>query len=145
MFNFNNEPQNQALDKVISDLLEDLEGTDTGAEEYSGKVDDLVKLIKLKNESLKTEHDIHTEDQKVNLDAAKINSETEKIRIDDDKLDFEKEKLEFEKEKNNSWRPSTDAIVGAAASIIGIVAILHYEKLGVVTSKALAFVGRSTK
>lgn len=52
-------------------------------------------------------------------------------------------KLEkLQKEVNHSWKPSPDAIVGAAGSVLGIVLILHYEKIGVVTSKALGFVGK---
>lgn len=37
-------------------------------------------------------------------------------------------------------RLSPDAILGAAASIAGIVAILNFEKVGVITTKALGFV-----
>lgn len=52
-------------------------------------------------------------------------------------------KLEkLQKETNPSWRPSPDALIGAAGSVLGIVLILHYEKLGVITSKALSFVGK---
>lgn len=54
-------------------------------------------------------------------------------------------KLEEHQKKNSSrWVPSPDAVVSGAVSIIGILCILHYEKMGVVTSKALGFV-RSTK
>ena len=49
-----------------------------------------------------------------------------------------------QKESTTPWRPSADAVVGAAGSILGIILILHYEKVGVVTSKALGFV-RSMK
>lgn len=48
----------------------------------------------------------------------------------------------LQKEMNPSWRPSPDALIGAAGSVLGIVLILHYEKIGVVTSKALGFVGK---
>lgn len=50
--------------------------------------------------------------------------------------------MKLKKETAPSWVPSPDALVGAAASVLGIILILHYEKLGVVTSKALAFVGK---
>lgn len=46
----------------------------------------------------------------------------------------------LQKDMNHSWKPSPDAIVAAAGSVLGIVMILHYEKVGVVTSKALGFV-----
>lgn len=51
----------------------------------------------------------------------------------------------LKKEINPSWMPSPDAIVGAAASILGIILVLNYEKLGIVTSKAWSFIGRSFK
>lgn len=41
-----------------------------------------------------------------------------------------------------SWRPSPDVLVSAGVSVLTIVLILHYEKLNVVTSKALGFVGK---
>lgn len=50
--------------------------------------------------------------------------------------------MELKKKNNPSWRPSPDAIIGAVASVIGIVLVLHYEKAGVVTSKALNFIGK---
>lgn len=151
MFNFDNEPQNEKLNKVISDLLEEMEGMDPVADDkaFGGATDNLVKLIKLRNDTLKIEGDLENEDRKIDLDARKIDFDSEridiesrKVGIEDRKLRFEKEKLDFEKEKSRTWKPSPDAIVTAAASIIGIVAILHYEKIGVVTSKALGFVGK---
>lgn len=50
--------------------------------------------------------------------------------------------MKLKKEINPSWRPSPDAIIAAAGSVLSIVLILHYEKLGVITSKALSFVGK---
>lgn len=50
--------------------------------------------------------------------------------------------MKLKKELNPSWRPSPDAIIGAAGSILSVVLVLHYEKLGVVTSKAFAFIGK---
>lgn len=46
----------------------------------------------------------------------------------------------LQQESNPSWRPSPDAMVSAAASIGGILMILHYEKVGMIASKALGFV-----
>lgn len=48
----------------------------------------------------------------------------------------------LKKETNPSWRPSPDAIIAAGGSVLTVLLILHYEKLGVVTSKALSFVGK---
>lgn len=46
------------------------------------------------------------------------------------------------KQQMDSNRVSGDAIVGAAASFAGIFTVLHFEKLGVVTSKAFSIATR---
>lgn len=48
----------------------------------------------------------------------------------------------LQKEVTHSWKPSPDAIVAAAGSVLGIVLILQFEKIGVITSKALGFVSK---
>lgn len=135
MLHFNNDPEIVKLTKVISDQLDKMTGTDPISDGYGKAVDNLHKLMKLKTEILKTETELLLEERKLNLDETKIGVEKEKLNLDEDKLSFEKE-------KSASWRPSPDAVIGAAASILGIVAILHYEKVGVVTSKALGFIGK---
>lgn len=95
MFNFNNKPQNVALDEAIDDVLIEMRGLNADSEEYAAAADQLIKLMRLKQEVIPT------------------------------------------------WRPSPDALVGLAGSIISIVLILKFEKFGVVTSKALSFVGKT--
>ena len=51
--------------------------------------------------------------------------------------------MKLKKELNPSWRPSPDALVGAAGSILGILLIIKFEKLDVITSKALSFVTKT--
>lgn len=94
MFNFNKKPQEVALDKAISDLLEELESMEGSNPDYAETSDQLVKLMKLK------------------------------------------------KDVAPSWIPSPDALIGVAGSLLSVALILHYEKIDVVTSKALAFVGK---
>lgn len=50
--------------------------------------------------------------------------------------------IKLQREINPSWRPSPDAIVTAGASVLGILLILNFERLGNITSKALSFVGK---
>ena len=50
--------------------------------------------------------------------------------------------MKLKKEITPTWRPSPDALIGAVGSLLGILTILHFEKAGVITSKALAFVGK---
>ena len=49
---------------------------------------------------------------------------------------------ELQSKVNHNWKPSPDAVISGAVSILGIVLILHYEKINIVTSKALGFVGK---
>ena len=45
--------------------------------------------------------------------------------------------------ENSSRKPlSPDALLAAGANLAGILLILNYEKMGVVTSKALSFVAK---
>jgi len=44
-------------------------------------------------------------------------------------------------QKTNSWL-SADLIVPAVTNVLGILLILNYEQLGVITSKAMGLVGR---
>lgn len=54
-------------------------------------------------------------------------------------------KLEkLKNETHSSWTPSPDAVIGAVASIGGILLIIHAEHLGSVTSKAIGFVRKAT-
>jgi hypothetical protein len=46
-------------------------------------------------------------------------------------------------QKSDKPRISTDTLVSAGASILGIILILGYERVNVVTSKALGFVFKS--
>lgn len=41
-------------------------------------------------------------------------------------------------------RVSPDILVGAATNILGILLVLNYEKLGVISSRALMFIKRSS-
>jgi hypothetical protein len=52
-------------------------------------------------------------------------------------------RLQAELSQSSSWRPSPDALIGAAGSLLGIVLILNYEKLDNITSKAVGFVAKS--
>ena len=49
--------------------------------------------------------------------------------------------LDMKKSKPR-WIPSADTMIVVAANLIGILAIIHHEQVGVITSKALSFVVR---
>lgn len=50
MFNFNKTPHDVALDRAISDLLEELDAMEGSNPDYSDTADQLMKLMKLKKE-----------------------------------------------------------------------------------------------
>lgn len=59
-----------------------------------------------------------------------------------EKLLSELERVEAMIVKNPSWsfKPSADVILNGGISIASILLILQHEKLGIVTSKAVAFI-----
>jgi len=142
MFNFDKTTHATAINKIITDLLEKLDEQQDEPKEFEATALNLAKLMEFKNqiiktgnESVKIEND-HTKNQEdLTLEEHKVNLEARKVALEEDKFNADQEKL-------RSWKPSPDAIIGAVASVAGIVLVLHYEKLGVVTSKALGFVGK---
>ena len=156
MFNFDNAPHAEALDERIGELLEELDALTGSTEEYSTTVTNLVKLMelrdknhrttnestKIENDRVKHENDLALEHNRFLNEQEKVNIEHEKIRIDRDKVKLDREKFEMEKQRFLSWKPSPDAVITAAGSMLGILAILHYEKLGIISSKALSFVSK---
>lgn len=45
-------------------------------------------------------------------------------------------------ETTYSWLPSADVLATCAVNLLGIVAILNFERAGVIATKALGFVGK---
>lgn len=76
-----------------------------------------------------------------------IEIRVDQLQLVDSEDDSEKiknvERLAAVKEKMEGPKPeplSVNTIVMAATSLIGILAMLHYEKLDVITSKVLGFI-----
>lgn len=70
-------------------------------------------------------------------------SELESESADSDtyaKMVNQLQKLHDMKTKETSRRPSPDALVSAAASIVGILLIVNYERVHVVTTRALGLI-----
>lgn len=53
--------------------------------------------------------------------------------------------MELLKKINPSWRPSPDAVIGVLGTIATAFLVLNFEKLGVITSKAFTFIGKTMK
>ena len=130
MFDFQS-MHGDALNEAITSVFATMTGHDESSEEYSTTVKNLVELVKIKNEAAKLEFEAE-------LESDKLRNETEKIALD-------AAKLQFEQEKQNSWRPSSDAIVAVVGTIATAIIVLNYEKLGVITSKAFTFIGKTMK
>lgn len=69
-----------------------------------------------------------------------IGPETEEYTVQANNLKTLMETRKIEAEIEKPWRPSADTVVSVAGSIIGIVAILTFEKANVITTKSLSFV-----
>lgn len=130
MFDFESN-HGESLNETITSILDYMKKMDSGSKEYTTAVDNLVNLAKIKNEASKLEFESGIEEDK-------LRNETEKIALD-------AEKLKFEQEKQNSWRPSPDAIIAVVGTLATAILVLNYEKLGVITSKAFAFIGKTVK
>jgi hypothetical protein len=59
-----------------------------------------------------------------------------------DRVSNQVKKLYPLKETDSKKQVSSDVLVGAAANLAGIVMILQYEHVHVITSKALGFIGK---
>lgn len=143
MFNFSENPHASAINDRIAKLLDEMDKLDGNSDDYTHTTNNLAKLLELKNQIIKTGNEttkLEIEETK-SIDEHVLNQS--RIEMEHRKLDLEVERFNTETEKSRSWKPSPDAIVTAAASIVGILFILHHEKVGnVVSSKALGFVGK---
>lgn len=54
-------------------------------------------------------------------------------------------KLYAQKEKISSNRISRDQLITVSGNLLGILVIVMYEQRGVVTSKALGFIGKASR
>lgn len=53
------------------------------------------------------------------------------------------ERLEALRPKKKELSVSGDAIIGAATNVLGLVLVLNYEKIGVISSKAFGLIVKS--
>lgn len=69
-----------------------------------------------------------------------IGPETEEYTISSNNLKTLMEAREIEEKIDTPWRPSADTVALVAGNLLGILAILTFEKANVITSKSLSFV-----
>lgn len=75
---------------------------------------------------------------------ARVMNEMSKKPVDSEDYEASSEQLiklmKLKKEVNPSWRPSPDALLGAAGSVLSILVILNFERAHAITTKAMSFV-----
>lgn len=73
-------------------------------------------------------------------------SELDGLNADSEEYDSMSDQLvklmKLKKEIEPSWRVDPNTLATIGANLLGILCILHYEKVNVVASKALSFVGK---
>lgn len=123
---------NTGLYELILDHIKQMDGEDVKTEEYERAA----RSLKVLMEARKIENEIEFPED---AGSRKLDAEARKAEAESEKILAEIRKIEIENEK--PWyQPSADQVVAASATIFGIVAILSFEKVNVVTSKALSFV-----
>lgn len=50
--------------------------------------------------------------------------------------------MKLKKEIEPSWQPSPDALLAALANVTGILLILNHERLHVIATRAIGFIGK---
>lgn len=65
------------------------------------------------------------------------------IKSDIDNLETLVKIKNLQKDGSKSWRPSPDAVVAAGANLAGIFAIVNYERLQVISTKAIGFITKT--
>lgn len=163
------EALNAAIDKTLSVITK----TDPGSNEYTTLIDQLTKLTKVKDsivsQTLKTlelsnkkEADTRTHELKVAEQEYKTSQDNRTDRLKTEELELRSAELqhrrnesddtfalkkreidlkEREAEKPDRVSMETWALIGA--NLVGIVAVLGYEKFNVVASKAFPLIMKS--
>lgn len=158
MFTLEIPEQPHALNEVIEQLINHLSTTPEGTEEYAACVDQLNKLYKAKEidlnlklkelELLGKQNDleiVHKQKEKELLinQALKENElvlRQQEIDANCRLKDVEASYKEKESEDFRRVKPETLALI--AANIAGIVLVIGHERINVITSKALGFIGK---
>lgn len=77
---------------------------------------------------------------------ADLFSELQSVNGDDEEYSKMADQLvklmKLKKEIEPSWRVSPDTLAVIGGNILGILLILNFERMGVVASKAMSFVGK---
>lgn len=133
------------IDGVIDDILTKLSGVESTSDEYSKLIDQMTKLIKMKeiiaNLEIKAfEADAKKDDLHNTFDLNERKFEAEQVKIANDWVHEEALIAIKRRESDKPHILSKDTMAIVAGNLAGIALILSYEKMNVIASKALSFV-----
>lgn len=158
MFTLEIPEQPHALNEVIEQLINHLSTTPEGTQEYTAGVDQLTKLYKAKEidlklkleqfEALARQNDleiVHKQKEKELLinQALKENELLLRQQEIDANCNLKAAEASYKEKESEDFRrvkPETLALI--AANIAGIVLVIGHERINVITSKALGFIGK---
>ncbi len=125
------------LDDIIDELLDAIHGKDATSPEYAKMADQLTKLYKMKeienNFNLKVNDSLNMQEEiDAKMKQNDVDCKLKEIDIATKQKQLESLRLGLSME---TW-----AVI--AANLAGIVLILGYERVNIVTSKALGFVSK---
>lgn len=137
----------EKLNTAIDEILEQMSGMDCGAEEYATLMDQLTKLYKVKeidiNLKLKTIDTFCKRDDSVlslRLKEQESDAKVEEMDASRKLKNVDADAKRHEIDKPDRVSKDTLAIIGA--NLAGIAIIIGYERLNVITSKAIGFVSK---
>lgn len=156
---------NQQLDGIIAEILTQMSGADCGTEEYARMADQLVKLYKAKETDSKiqvSEFDALGKHNQIEAEIIQKEIDTQHrhdeaitaSRLREEELGLKQQEIDATctlkaaetelkmKESKYLRHVSADALAVVAANLTGIVLIIGYERINVITSKALGFVSK---
>lgn len=153
------------LNEAIERHLDAMAGVDCGSDDYAKMADQLVKLYKAKEtdfslklkefEAIGKQNEL--EEKLLQSARAIVNKETETektLKLRDIELALKKMEIDSsaelkaaeteakKAETQDRRRVSSDTLALIAANVAGIIMIIGYERVNVIASKALGFVGK---
>lgn len=128
------------LDDVIQGLIDWTKNKDID-EEYSRVIIALKTLSEARKNTSEVEKNlVEIEKEKGEISKNLVEIEKERIEISKILVEIEKDKIEIE--KINSQKIAPEAILAVLANLIGILLIMNHERLNVISTKAINFIGR---
>ena len=135
-----------SLDEVIDNHLTQMVGIDAHSAEYIQLAKDLSLLYKIKNEEKLFE--FKESDQNLKVEEHLFRKEEINLKRERDEVDIQLKQQEFalkerelylkEKEIDRKGKVSGDTMMLVAGNLTGLLLILNYERLNVITTKAMS-------